>query len=68
VGSSNVYKWAVGVESCIIGVTIVMCLIFVYVKSSRWEAKGASSRDIEIGDLKKELEEARAINAFKHAR
>lgn len=67
VGSCNVYKWAVGIESCVIGVTMVICLIFFYVKSSRWKDQGAASKDSEIGDLKKELEDYKAL-ALKQVR
>ncbi|KAK5099566.1 hypothetical protein LTR24_001225 [Lithohypha guttulata] len=67
VGSCNVYKWAVGIETCVIGVTMVVCLMFFYIKSGRWMRKGAASKDPEIGDLKKELEEYKAI-ALKNAR
>lgn len=66
-GNCNVYKWAIGIETCIIGVTMVVCLIFFHFKSSRWMSKGAASKEPEIGDLKKELEDYKAI-VFKNAR
>jgi len=46
---------------------MVVCLIFFYFKSSRWMSKGAASKEPEIGDLKKELEDYKAI-VFKNAR
>lgn len=41
--------------------------MFFYIKSSRWMRKGAASKAPEIGDLKKELEEYKAIT-LKNAR
>lgn len=41
--------------------------MFFYIKSSRWKRKGAASKEPEIGDLKKELEDYKAI-VLKNAR
>jgi len=40
---------------------MVICLIFFLIKSSQGVKKGAASKDSEIGDLRKEIEDYRSI-------
>lgn len=64
-GNRNIYRWAVAIETMIMGVSLLACMIFLTVKSRRWEKKGATSRDPEVAELYAKLEKVQASCSFR---
>lgn len=63
--SLDAYRYAIGILSTIIGLTLaLLAIIFGYLKPKKWQKKGAASRDAEMEELRKENEEIKNSGAY----
>lgn len=55
------YRYTVAIESVFIGVALLCVLVFCLIKAKRWKKIGAASRDPEVAEMKKTLDEHKEL-------